>query len=381
MILQKMNTQKEGIIDWAAKAIQGGIDANRVYEQIAKTFSISVEEAEKLLNTQKDSKAVAEAQVNIVDKLAEAWASASSEIDNNIKKQLGAINEMSKKLKNKALSKEERKELQEQYNEELKSLKENVKEKKNLDRIDEINQIRAGLKSQEMKSVFELAKQEVELKNKNLDIEQKNYEYVQKQSLIEENRKSDAYDELLINQKQLETIQKQRLAWIETLKAKKLISEISNEGEIIFHTKVKEVDRIEIKSIIQDLNIKVQEEQSKILELKIKFKADDIALRDKLNELERKKIEWEISIGIKEETALETYIDEYRNKLSVTREEIETNNLLIVKLHQDLENELSRVSRENAEQESERIRIRYELKIKEAKEKNFELMQNELDTQ
>lgn len=376
-----MNTQKEGIIDWAAKAIQGGIDANRVYEQIAKTFSISVEEAEKLLNTQKDSKAVAEAQVNIVDKLAEAWASASSEIDNNIKKQLGAINEMSKKLKNKALSKEERKELQEQYNEELKSLKENVKEKKNLDRIDEINQIRAGLKSQEMKSVFELAKQEVELKNKNLDIEQKNYEYVQKQSLIEENRKSDAYDELLINQKQLETIQKQRLAWIETLKAKKLISEISNEGEIIFHTKVKEVDRIEIKSIIQDLNIKVQEEQSKILELKIKFKADDIALRDKLNELERKKIEWEISIGIKEETALETYIDEYRNKLSVTREEIETNNLLIVKLHQDLENELSRVSRENAEQESERIRIRYELKIKEAKEKNFELMQNELDTQ
>ncbi|MBE2189190.1 MAG: phage tail tape measure protein [Candidatus Kapabacteria bacterium] len=380
-IQQKMNAQKDGIIDWAGKAIQGGIDANRVYEQIAKSFGISVEEAKNLVNVQKESKSVGESQVKVIDKLAEAWSAATSEIDNNIKTQLSAINEMSKQLKNKALSKEEQKELQEQYNSELKSLKENVKEKKNLDRIDETNQIRAGLKTKEGKSAFELAKQESELKNKNLEIDQKNYEYVQKQSLIQENRKADSYDELLINQKQLETIKNQRIAWIEALKAKKLISEVTNEGEIIFNSKVKEADKTEIKSIIQDFNIKVQEEQSKILELKVKLKADDIALKDKLSDLEKKKIEWEISIGIKEETALETYIDEYRNKLSITRNEIETNNDVIVKLNQDLENELSRVSGENSVQETERIRIRYELKIKEAKEKNLELIQNELDTQ
>lgn len=46
------------------------------------------------------------------------------------------------------------------------------------------------------------------------------------------------------------------------------------------------------------------------MELKVKLKADDIVIRDKLNELDKKKIEWEISMGIKEETSLETYIDD-----------------------------------------------------------------------
>ncbi|HOK14238.1 MAG TPA: phage tail tape measure protein, partial [Candidatus Kapabacteria bacterium] len=127
IIQQKMNIQKNNIIDWAGKAVRGGIEANRVYEQIAKFFGISVEEAKNLVNVQKESKTIGESQVKVIDKLAEAWASASSEIDTNIKNQLNAINELSKKLKNKALSKEEQKTLQEQYNLELKSLREYVK--------------------------------------------------------------------------------------------------------------------------------------------------------------------------------------------------------------------------------------------------------------
>jgi hypothetical protein len=297
-----------------------------------------------------------------------------------MKKQLSAVNEISKKLKDRNISDEDKKKLQQQYNEELKSLKDNVKEKKNLDKIDEQNQIRAGLKAKEGKSAFELVKQEAELKTKNLDIEQKNYEYVQKESLIKENRKADSNDELLINQKQLETIQSQRLAWIDALKAKKLIKEITPEGEIIFNSKVKEADKTEIKSIIQDFNIKVQDEQSKILELKVKLKADDIALRDKLKDLEQKKIEWELSIGIKKDTTLETFANEYKNKLLVTRSEIESSNTKIVELNKQMESEISKVSGDNAEQEKERIRIRYELRIKETKEKNYELMQTEFET-
>lgn len=380
-IKKELQSQANEMTKILVKGTEIGIEENKVYEQIAKSFGISVKEAKNLVTVQKESKSVGESQVKVVDKLAEAWSAATNEIDNNIKKQLSAINEISKRLSKRELSKEERKELQEQYNEELRSLKENVKEKKNLERIDELNQIRAGLRTKEGKSVFELAKQEAELKIKNLDIEQKNYEYVQKQILLQENRKADSYDELLINQKKLDTIKNQRLAWIEALKAKKMISEVTDEGEVIFTPKVKEIDKTEIQSIIQDFNIKVQEEQSRILELKIKLKADDIALQDKLIELEKKKVEWEISIGIKEETALKTYIDEYKNKLFITRNEIESNNNVILKLNKELENELSKVSGANAEQEIERIKIRYELKIKEAKEKNLELMQNEFETQ
>ena len=188
------------------------------------------------------------------------------------------------------------------------------------------------INNKEGKSDFELARQEAESKNKSLEIEQKNYEYVLKEGILNEERKKDDYDELLINQKQLETIKSQRNAWIEALKAKKLIKEITPDGEIIFQPKVKEADKTEIKAIIQDFNFKIQEEQSKTLELKVKLKADDVALKDKLKELEQRKIEWEISIGIKEETTLETFVNEYKNKLSSTRTEIESSNAKIVSL-------------------------------------------------
>lgn len=380
-INQNMNMQKESILQWAKKAVQGGIDANRVYEQIAKSFKISVEEAKKLIDVQKESKKITEDQINLVDKLAEAWSKATSELDDNIDKQLNALNELSKQLKNKALSTEERKKLQDQYNEELKLLKENVKEKKNIDKIDELNQIRSGLKEKEAVNIFELAKKEVAIKNKNLELEQKHYEFVHKQSILDENRKQDSYDELLLNQKSLETIQKQRIAWIEVLKAKKLIENISSEGEIIFSPKIKEPVKSEITSIIQDINFKIQEEQSKLLELKVKLKADDLTLQEKLEELEKKKIEWEISIGIKEDTALSAFVDEYKSKLLITREEIEKNNFQILELNKALENELTAVSGANAEQERERIRIRYALKLKEVKESNFTLLEEEFNTQ
>ena len=188
------------------------------------------------------------------------------------------------------------------------------------------------INNKEGKSDFELARQEAESKNKSLEIEQKNYEYVLKEGILNEERKKDDYDKLLINQKQLESIRSQRNTWIEALKAKKLIKEITPEVEIIFQPKVKEADKTEIKAIIQDFNFKIQEEQSKTLELKVKLKADDVALKDKLKELEQRKIEWEISIGIKEETTLETFVNEYKNKLSSTRTEIESSNAKIVSL-------------------------------------------------
>jgi hypothetical protein len=71
-IKKKMDGQKQGILDWSGQAIKGGIDANKVYEQIAETFGISADEAKNLVNIQKESKKAGEEQVKIVDKLAEA---------------------------------------------------------------------------------------------------------------------------------------------------------------------------------------------------------------------------------------------------------------------------------------------------------------------
>ncbi|MBM2814435.1 MAG: hypothetical protein HW421_1197 [Ignavibacteria bacterium] len=386
--IQQMTSAKKKAIEEQNRSLEkdladfktAGFKENEIVDLLSKKYGKSKDEISAIIKKQEESKKETEKQVSAVDKLAEAWSTATAEVEKNIKSQLGAANEIYKKLQDKSITKEQRTELQEQYSEAIVNLRQQAKEKKNLDKIDELNQIRAGLKTKEGKSAFELARQEAELKNKSLEIEQKNYEYVLKGGILNEERKKDDYDELLINQKQLETIRSQRIAWIEALKAKKLTKEITPEGEIIFHPKVKETDKTEIKSIIQDFNFKIQDEQSKTLELKVKLKADDVALKDKLKELEQRKIEWEISIGIKEETTLETFVNEYKNKLSSTRTEIESSNAKIVSLSKQMVDELAGVSSDNAEEEKERIRIRYDLRIKETKEKNFELQQTEFET-
>jgi len=358
-----------------------GYKEGEIVDLLTKKYGKTKEEVQELIKKQEDSKKTTEEQVDAVDKLAEAWANATAEVDKNIKSQLGAANELYKQMQDKNLTKERKAELQQQYQETIKSLREQAKEKKSLDKIDELNQIRAGLKVVQGKSAFELAKQEAEQKVKMLDLEQKNYEFVQKQGVLQEGRKFDAFDEFIINKKNLNTIQLQRNAWVEVLKAKKLIKEIKSDGEIVFAAKVKEADKSEIKNIIQDYNFKILEEQTKLQELKIKLKADDIELQNKIKDLEQKKIEWEISIGIKGETALEVYADEYRNKLRVVREEINKSNEQIIAIEKEMGQKIGAVKGENAEQEIESIRIKYQMQINEMKAKNYKLMEQEFETQ
>lgn len=387
--IQQMTEAKRKAIEEGNRSLEkdladfrtAGFQENDIVDLLAKKYGKTKEEVQELIKKQEESKETTEGQVDAVGKLAEAWANATAEVDKNIKSQLGAANELYKQLQDKNLTKERKAELQQQYQETIKNLRDEAKEKKNLDKIDELNQIRAGLKTVQGKSAFELAKAEAEQKVKMLDLEQKNYEFIQKQSALQEGRKLNSLDEFIINQKNLNTIQMQRNAWIEVLKAKKLIKEIKPDGEIVFAAKVKEADKSEIKSIIQDYNFKILEEQTKLQELKIKLKADDIELQNKLKDLEQKKIEWEISIGIKEETALEVYADEYRNKLSVLREEINKSNEQIIAVEDEMGKKIGAVKGENSEQEIESLRIKYQMQIKEVKEKNYELLQNEFETQ
>ena len=353
---------------------------DKVEQQFSKQLYQLRNKAEDIVDVQEKSKKEAEAQAAAVDKLAEAWDNATSNVEKNLKSQLSAANEIYKQLQNKALSEDERKELKEQYREAIRNLKDQAKEKKNLDRIDELNQIRAGLIVRQGKTALEIAKEQADIKTKSLDLEMQNYEYVQKKKLLAEERKADDYDDLLINQKQLETIKNQRAAWIEVLKAKKLISDVNSNSEIIFQAKVKEADKTEIKSVIQDFNEKILEEQAKIQELKLKLKADDLDMQDKLKELEQKKIDWEISIGIKNEDIYEGVVEEYRSKLSGLRDAIESGNNEIVELNRQMNEELAQVSGENAEQEMERIRIQYGLKVRELRSQNLKLQNEEFET-
>ncbi len=387
---KKVTASKDNIIATGVELKQNGLDTEEMYEQLAKSLGKSPEEVKKLVAEQEKSIKATKEQTGEVKTLGQQWDEARKQASEAMAKNTSeyvAIIEKRREILKK--SEKDRTEADKNYLEESKSTIDNItKETRKLaaaekqrDKDREKALITTGQKEAEKgKTALELAKQDAETKVKKLDIEQQYYEYVQKESLLTESRKADSYDELVINQKQLETIKSQRLAWIEALKARKLITEVTDAGEIVFNAKISEPDKTEILSVIQDYNGKIQDEQSKIQDLKIKLKADDIELQTKLKDLEQRKIEWEISIGIKSETALETFVAEYKNKLAVTRSEIEASNSEIVNLTRKMEEELSGVSGENSEQEQERIRIRYELKLSEVKSKNFELQQTEFET-
>lgn len=189
-------------------------------------------------------------------------------------------------------------------------------------------------KNKSSKTALEIVKEEAGLKSRIFELELKRTEYITKQKQLDENRIATSTEELYLLGEQNKTIEKQRQAWLDALKAKKLVKDITPDGEIIFQPKVKEADRVEVESIISKFNEEIQNNQSRVQSLKIKIDTDEKELDKKIKELQKQKIEWEVSLGIKDEGALQIYADEFLTQLELVRNQIqqyEAGNLKITK--------------------------------------------------
>lgn len=387
-LFSSMQGQQQKLISWAKESIAKGVEQDKVYKMLADSFGLSVDEVEKLISKQESSTQATSKQILEVDKLAEAWNKASqanqASLDTNkaaylqFNKEINDINkkkpqdrtaEEVEKLKN---ASSERAKLLKQMREENKLNQSIAKQTENLEyAIGE--KTREDLRLQRAKELADATKNQIEL-------EMESYRIAQEENLVRENRKKAAYDELLLQQKQVEAIKAQRQGYIDAFKQKKLISTIDSEGVIQFSSSVKEADKDEISNIINDYNMKLKQESIKIEELKMKLKIDEQELQNQVDELDKQKIEWEISIGIKEEDALGSFVDNYKLKLGVLRSELDANNDLILQKQKQLENELNNVSGFNAEQQRESLRIRYGYEILELKRLNVEKIKEEQTT-
>jgi hypothetical protein len=177
-------------------------------------------------------------------------------------------------------------------------------------------------KNKNSKTALELVKEEAGLKAKILELEYQKTDYFVKQKQLDENRNATSEEELYLLNEQIRTIEKQKLAWLDTLKAKKLIKEITPKGEIVFQPKVKNADKVEIETLINNFNKELQNNQSKMQGLKLKINTDELELDKSIKELQKQKIEWEVSVGIKDEGALKIYTDEFQSELNLARNQI-----------------------------------------------------------
>ena len=74
---------------------------DKVEQQFSKQLYQLRNKAEDIVDVQEKSKKEAEGQAAAVDKLAEAWDNATSNVEKNLKSQLSAANEIYKQLQNK----------------------------------------------------------------------------------------------------------------------------------------------------------------------------------------------------------------------------------------------------------------------------------------
>lgn len=374
-LITQTNSVSENLINTIAKAKLQGADTEEQFNKLAKSLGKSPIEVKKIIDKQIESINKAKEQVKSVDELAGAWDNAKKSVDEGIKSQTSALGELSKTLKDPKLSKEERQSSLNQYKDIEKSIRNQVKEKKNLEAIEERILISTGQKEVEDNRLSK-AKELLSIKQTQLDIELSNFKLTQNELILQENRKRDELDEYNLTLESLNNLEKQNLSWKEILKSKKLVKDITPEGEIVFSSKIKETDKTEIQKSITDYNTKFREESQKLEEFKVKIQLDSKELTDQFYQLQNDRVNWELEIGIR---AKGDYTDIYEDLLlqrSKFENEIQLSNDKILKIE---EKYLKDIENLNDKTQINALQLRKQKEINLEQKSNLELLKLNLE--
>ena len=119
------------------------------------------------------------------------------------------------------------------------------------------------------KTALELAKEEIALETKKANLALQNTEQSVKQKQLNESRKSTAVEELFLLGEQSKALNKQKESWTDLLNKKGLVKT--------------DAEKIDIETIIQNLNSEIQKNQENVQNIEIKIKAND---KDAAKEIE-----------------------------------------------------------------------------------------------
>lgn len=288
-----------------------GYNQNELVDLLSKKYGKSKEEVEQMLKAQKEGTNEVKSQEEAVAKLGDAWEAATKKVSDNIKSGLAGVNELALKLKDKNLTKEQRAELQKTYKENLDALKNEVKEKKNLEKIDELTQIRAGLKTVEGVAQYENAKKIFEQEKKRLASSLEEYEISSETKRLQEGREKSTIDEIALQNeknKALE-IEKQKLNEIFKLT-------LDSEGKVVdigvsIGKNQNKAELIqELNNSISTINNSLTKNKNAELELRTKIKLSDQEIKDQIRQMNLEQLKYDIEIGLKSKSDLVEFLEE-----------------------------------------------------------------------
>ncbi|MBX3044920.1 MAG: phage tail tape measure protein [Candidatus Kapabacteria bacterium] len=158
--------------------------------------------------------------------------------------------------------------------------------------------------NKEVKKSIDLAKEIYDLGKKRLDNELKQFTINSDLARLQEGREKSLVDEIAGAKEKKRILEEQKKLLIETYQL-----QLDADGNIVdMNVSVAKQDRQKtldgLKQDLLDLNMSIQESEVANLELQAKIKLNQVDLDKQLKELELKRIEFEVSIGVKTEKDL-----------------------------------------------------------------------------
>lgn len=299
-------------LDTMSKGKDAGYDMGKAHEVIAKNTKTSTEEAEAMVEVQKESIKKAEEQGDAVATLGEKWAEAKNKANETLNTNLTMMAALQdKRAKGAKLSEDEQKQMAELD----KSLKQTVREVKNYDKRLESVKKQYGLIETKGKSSYEIAKEYFGIAKQQLDNDLKRFEIAQNSKILSENRQRTEEDDMILKQKQLENLEEQKQAMLDIYKQQGLIS-LDEEGEIVIHAKP--AKKAEIESALLSMDSTIQSMQSDIQSVTIQARLEYEEAEKQLEELKFEQLSFEIEIGMKDETDM---LDALKSKFAGVKQE------------------------------------------------------------
>jgi TP901 family phage tail tape measure protein len=261
------------------KAADAGGDTSKALEGIAKKFGISQEEAKALLDKQIEQTKAAQATAAAVDGIGKSFnetlKAASEEYDKAFQGSLDTI------LKIREARAKGDKEAVKQLNDELKrqrtAAKEADKEVDKLKAIQEAEASRYEQKKGDDKSLYDRLKERYDLEAEVLEAAKRRADIDQANQITAEERKRNTADDLVAQERVVKVLEDRRRKLQE-------IGLIDATGEV--NVKIKGDERRDAQKLIDGLNLSLLEQESKLREVKLKAKIEELNLKKALREAE-----------------------------------------------------------------------------------------------
>lgn len=299
-----------------------GMSTDDAIKSLSEMYNISTDEVKKMLEQQKLSVAETEKQKETAEDLAGAWESATSENAKAIKTNVGALNELTKRLRDKNISKEDREELKKQNSELMKQTLQIVKQKKESDKIDEATQIRLGLKEREAKAVeseYENVKKIFELRKKEINNSQEEFEINSELARLHAGREKGLIDELALQERKAQSLQEEKKALLELFKVQQ-----DEQGNVInVDVKLKKGEKKEeviqeVNQMVKELNNQIARNEIQALEIQAKVNLNKKEIEEQLHNLELEQLKFDIEIGVRTKEDLVKFLEVDYEKIKST---------------------------------------------------------------